>query len=80
MIESIIPETGSRELTPEIVLVLSGTKYKQKGIDVNDIVPVSKIKAVRFCTNRKGLQNIHDFISGVLSDMDSGFSEKTSKI
>ena len=56
MVESITPETGARELTPEIVLVLSGTKYKQKGLDHNDIVPVAKVKAIRFCTNRKGLQ------------------------
>lgn len=77
MIKTIVPETGARELTPEIVLVLSGTKYKQKGLDLNDIVPVSKIKTVRFCTNRKGLQNIADFVTGILADMDAGFPENS---
>lgn len=80
MLETIIPETGQRELTPEIVMVLSGTKYKQKGLDVHDIVPISKTKAVRFCTNRKGLQNLLDFVSGVLADMDAGFPEKAETV
>lgn len=69
LLEAIDPETGKKEYTPQIVMILLRTKYVQNGTDLNDIVPIVKSKAVRFSTNLQGLENLKDFVDGLITEI-----------
>lgn len=69
LIQTIDPESGAKELTPQIVMVLTKTKYVQNGADITDIIPSYTNKAVRFATNLQGLENLKAFVEALITDI-----------
>lgn len=69
LLQTIDPESGKKELTPQIVMVLTKTKYVQNGADITDIVPAYTNKAVRFSTNLQGLENLKIFVEALITDI-----------
>lgn len=75
LLQTIDIESGKKQMEPEIVLILTKTKYIAKGGGPADIEQANSYKTVRFCTNLTGINNLISFFESMKNEIENNVEQ-----